>query len=473
MDCFFLFVSQRSADPRKRGSAALLAALLAVSSVGCVSAQTSQRLDRTYEAAGGGFREPTPQPEEPTEVDIEAWLDRDAIIALALARSPSLAAIAHRARSMVHAARAEGSLPAGELGLQAWNLPLTRPYTVGEAEMYMVELRQRFPALGSLDARARATAEDAQAMLAEVATEERLTAQRAADAYADYVHGRQDHALHHQHLALLEQMHSAVQARFTTGGARLADAARVDLELAKTRRSIARIDGDIARARSTINALLRRGVDAPLGPSPREVRAETVHLPLEDLLARASTSRGATLAADARVRAARARRDAAEAEAHIPEFTLGLGYWQDPMRRPGIGATASMSLPWLWGPQRHRLDEAIEFEASELSAEDGAGVELQSEVTVASTQLASFEQQLTVVHGQAVPAARSSIDAVRAAYTTGSASLLEWVDNARSVLDLQMEETDLTAELAHAVAALERAVGSQLPRVAVFTEEHP
>ena len=295
---------------------------------------------------------------------------------------------------------------------------------------------------------------------------------RAADAHADYVHGHQDHALHHQHLALLEQMQSAVQARFSTGGAGLSDVARVDLERAKTRRAIARIDGDIARARSAINALLRRGVDSPLG-APRDVGPETVRLPVEDLMARASTSRGAALAAQARVRAARARRDAAEAEARVPEFMVGLGYWQDPKRRPGFGATASMSLPWLWGPQQHRLDEARELEASELSLEDGARVELQSEVAGALAQLAASERELVVVRGQAVPAARRSIDAMRAAYTTGSASLVEWVDTARSVLDLEMEETDLTADLAHAVAALERAVGARLPRVAVSTEEYP
>ncbi len=43
-------------------------------------------------------------------------------------------------------------------------------------------------------------------------------------------------------------------------------------------------------------------------------------------------------------------REAAEAEARIPEFMVGLGYWQDPTMRPGVGVTASMSLPWLWGP---------------------------------------------------------------------------------------------------------------------------
>jgi outer membrane protein TolC len=450
--------------------ASILIPALCLPALGCASTQTTQVIDRVYRMASVHVR--APSAEEAPLPDLTGSIDRDALVALAVARSPSLEAVAHRARSMVHAARAEGALPASELGLQAWNLPLTRPYAAGEADMYMVELRQRFPALGSLDARARASADQAQAMLAEVATEERLTAQRAANAYADYVHGRQDHALHHQHLALLDQMQHAVQARLTTGGAGLADAARVDLELAKTRRAIARIDGDIARARATLNALLRRPVDAPLG-APREVGPETVRLGIDELLTRASTTRGATRAAEARVRAARARRDAAEAEAEIPELTVGVGYWQDPARRPGLGVTASMSLPWLWGPQRHRLEEAKERAASELSSEDGANVELQSEVTGARAQLVALEQELLVVHGQAVPAARRSIDAVRAAYTTGNASLLEWVDTARSVLDLEMEETDLSAELAHAVAALERGVGSPLPRVAVSTEEHP
>ncbi len=446
----------------------LMSALLS----GCVSAQTRQHLDRTYKAATRGVRVPTQQNAAEPDVDLAAPLDRDEVIALAVTRSPSLASVAHRARSMVHAAHAEGSLPSGELGVQVWNLPLTRPYAAGEADMYMLEIRQRFPALGSLDARARAKAEEAQVALAEVATQERLTAQRAADAYADYVHGTQDHALHHQHLGLLEQIQQAVQARFTTGGAGLADAARVDVELAKARRAIARIDGDIARTRSAINALLRRAPEAPLG-IPRQVVPETVRVPVDDLLIQARATRGETLAADARVRAAHARRDAAAADARHPEFTVGLGYWQDPTRRPGVGATASMSLPWLWGPQRYRLEEAKELEVSEQSSEDGSRVELQSEVTAAQAQLAASERELIIVHKQAVPAARRSIDAVRAGYTTGSASLLEWVDTARSVLDLEMEETDLTADLAHAVAALERAVGAQLPRVVVLTQEQP
>jgi outer membrane protein TolC len=400
--------------------------------------------------------------------DLSGPISRDTIVALAVSRSPGLTAMAHRARAMVHGARAEGSLPSPELGLEAWNLPLARPYAVGEANMYMVELRQRFPAAGSLDARARAMANEAHAVVAELASEERQTAQRAADAYADYVHGVRDHALHHDHLALLEQMQGAVRARYTTGGSGLADAARIDVEIAKTRRAIARIDGDIARARGTINAVLRRPADAPLGP-PSDIAPKTVRLSVDELLTRAEQNRGTFVAARDRIQAAQARREAAEAEARWPEFMVGVGYWQDPAMRPGFGANVSMSLPWLWGGQRHRVSEAREQEAAEASALAGASVEAQSEITEAHARVAAAERELQVLHAEALPAARRSIDAVRAVYATGNASLLEWVDAVRSALDLEMEEADIAAELAHSVASLERSVGTTLPLTALAT----
>ena len=92
-------------------------------------------------------------------------------------------------------------------------------------------------------------------------------------------------------------------------------------------------------------------------------------------------------------------------------------------------------------------------------------MELQAEVTGAYAQLAAYEQELRVVHEQAVSAARRSMEAVRAAYTTGNASLLEWVDTSRSVLELEMEETALTADLALAVAALEQRFGNVWPEI--------
>jgi len=421
-------------------------------------------LDRSYAVAASRLND-TPPITAPN-ADSVLPIERDTVVAQSVARSPALALMAHRARALVHAGRAEGSLPSAELGFEAWNLPLARPYALGDADMYMVELRQRFPPAGALDAQARAMAEEARAMLAELSSEERAVAERAASAFADYVQAIAEKRLQEQQLVLLERMGQAVSARYVTGGSGLADAARIDVEVAKTHRARARVEAEIARSHATLNAVLRRPPGAALG-EPHEAPAETVRLSLEELLARAEANRGATLSAAARVQAAAARREAAEAEARIPEFMVGLGYWQDPAMRPGLGLTASMSLPWFWGPQRHRVEQAKEEEAAEQANRDNAAIDAAIDVAEAYTRLRGLEAQLVVVRTRGLPAAQRSIEALAAAYTTGKATLLDWVDATRSVLDLEMEGIQLHGDLARGIASLERAVGTVLPRTAI------
>jgi len=125
---------------------------LVVVATGCVSARTSQSLDRSYDAAAVRLREP-PRRSTSERADF-AGRPFGPTGARCNRRSggpgsPALALMAHRAHALVHAGRAEGSLRPAELGFEAWNLPLARPYAFGEADMYMVELRQRFPAAGS------------------------------------------------------------------------------------------------------------------------------------------------------------------------------------------------------------------------------------------------------------------------------------------------------------------------------------
>ena len=131
------------------------AAALAALASGCVSTQTGRTLDRSYGAGMACAREaPRRSTERSTasETDLAGPVARDVVVAEAVAQSPAHAVMAHRAQALVHAGRAEGALPPADLGFEAWNLPLARPYALGEADTYMVELRQRFPAAGSLDA---------------------------------------------------------------------------------------------------------------------------------------------------------------------------------------------------------------------------------------------------------------------------------------------------------------------------------
>lgn len=443
--------------------------IVAASAASCVAGSTQRLADETLRMPSVQAAAAPREASREEEASLEAPVTRERVLALVVARDPGLTARARRARAMLHAARAEGSLPPPELDTQVWNLPLARPYALGEASMYMVQVRQMFPAPGSLDARSRAMVEEARAMAAELAAREQEVAWRAAQAYADYAHGALDHRVHTEHLALLAEMLDATRRRLAAGGAALRDVARVETEQAQTRRRIARIDGEIARARAALNALLLRPHRAPIGP-PTDLDPYTVDLPEQELLARSMRANGMLARARARVGAAQARSEAARAESRWPQFSTALGYWQDPQMRPGLGASVAMTIPWLWSGPGERAGEARENEAAEAASAREAAVDVRSEVGIALERLRALEREHVVLRAQSRPAAERSLDAIRSAYVTGGATLLDWLDASRTLLDVAMEEAEVTSNLAHAAADLERAVGERLPRTPTHNE---
>ncbi len=451
--------------------------VIAALSSACSFAPTRRQLDRTLELASPQATNSIPQSHRvsarpDTPVDLSARLQRDTLIAEALIRSPILAMMRHRARALVYAGRSETALPVGELGVQIWNLPIERPYALGEADMYMVELRQRFPPNRALDARARAMAHEAEATIAELAAEERIITERIDTLFSDYCQIVAERRVQERRRALLLRFLQTIRARYSTGGSALVEVSRIEAELAGVDRALARTNGDHSRVQSALNAILRRRPGSALG-EPLESAPMTVRLSLSELLARAEANRGTILAARARIRASVARREAAESEARIPEFMIGLGYWQAPAMRAGFGVSASMSLPWLWGPTRDRVRQSAEEESAERYVEESARVDIQTEVGEAHARLAALESQLTVIRAQALPAARRSMEALAAGYSTGGSSLLEWLDVARSVIELELDLVMLTADLQRVVANLERAVGANLPRVSLESGPTP
>jgi outer membrane protein TolC len=428
-----------------------------VASCGCLGQATRDRYEGVIRAAAA--RAAVPRAEAP-----RGAVTRDALVRAAVSRDPGIAARALRVRALAESARAEGALPSPEANAQVWNVPFARPWSLGDADMYMVELRQRLPAWGSLDARARVTLAEAGAGLAELSARERAVARRVTDAWADYTAGALHHRVHHEHLGVVEVMHAAARARAVTGGG-LEEFTRAELERARVLRQIARFDNDRRRASRALDALTLRAEATPLEPAV-EGRGETVRAPLTELMGRALARRAMVAEARSRVEGARAGLDGARAEATRPEFMVGLSGWFDPSHHNGYGATVGMTLPWLWGPGGARVAAGeARLSAEEAGVREAEGA-VRAEVIDAHARVEGIERELAVVRAEALPAADRALDAARAGYVTG-APLLAWLDAARMRLDLAMDEADLVVELARAVAALEEAVGEGLDRVAL------
>ncbi len=393
---------------------------------------------------------------------------RAAMVRAAVSHDPGITARAARVRSMVETARAEGAPPSPEVNAQAWNVPFSRPWALGDADMYMVELRQRLPAWGSLDARSRASLAGADAALAELSAREREVARRATEAWADYVASALHHRVHHDHLAIVEEMREATTARVAVGSG-LDELARVELERTRVLRLLARFDNDRERASRVLEVLTGR---RPAAPSELEDEAagETVSMTREALLERAVARQQRTRQARARVVAARATLDGARAEASRPEFMVGLSGWFDPNHHNGYGATVAMTLPWLWGPGGARVAAGEAGLAAEEASVREAEFTTREEVIEAHARAEGIARELSLVRVDALPAARRALDVARGRYVAGGGQLLAWLDVARMRLDLAMDEADLVVDLARAVAALEEAVGEALPRLALERE---
>jgi outer membrane protein TolC len=432
--------------------------LLVLLLAGCGSASSSSAFHVTLARRAAALSAPAPADDLPHT--------REGFTRAVIARDPGMAARVERAREAFEQAGVESSLPSPEAVAQVWNVPFSQPWSLGDADMYMIELRQRLPPPGLLGARERQGAAMASAALAELATRERELARRVATAWAEHLAASLHHRVHHEHLAVVDRMADAARARIAASRGALDDLPRLDAERARVLRLIARFDNDRRRAGRALNVLALHAVDAPLTLSD-DAPLESVSVPLEELLARAVTRRGAVVAARASLDAAREGATAAHAEATRPEFMVGLSAWLDPNHHNGYGAMAGMTLPWLWGPGRARERAATARVRAEESGVREVEAAVRADVVEAHARVEGALRELAIVQGDAARAADRSLDAAQAGYVTGATTLFAWLDAARLRLDLAMEAIDLRVELERALAALDEAVGEPLPRVRV------
>ncbi len=396
-------------------------------------------------------------------------VDRISILRAALRAHPGVDASEQRAHATEVGATA--SLPAPELMAQVWQVPIARPYAVDEAAMVMVGIGQRFPAPGSLGARARAGLQTAAAERAMADDRARMIRRDADHAFADYVEASARHAIHSEHRAIVATTVSLARARHSTG-ASLTDVTLAEVELARVEADVIGDGTRSAGARARLNALLGRHPSAPLGP-PFAGEPQIAAWDLQTELAKAEESRPQLRAAAAEQRARAEEAQAAAQEAKLPSFSLTALYFAPvgPMPVHGYGANASMSLPWLWGEASSRRDAAREYTKAARSEARAATFPVNGEVAMADSNMRSAALRFQVLKGRALPASHRSFDAAWAGYEAGRTDALTLLSARRAVVDIESEIVMARATLDHALAELDAAVGAPVPRRSIGPQD--
>ncbi len=408
---------------------------------------------------------PSTTPPVPTDsLDPTAPLTIDHAVALALSANPGLQAAAERVRGQSLLAEAEAKAPGPALSLDLWQVPLARPWAIYDSPMIMLALRQPIPPAGLLRRRAAARRHDALAGSHEREAQAQTLALAVRHAFIEYAAVSARHTLHVEHQEVSERVLQLARARQVVAGS-LLEIARAETEAARAHADVATDATTIDAARVRLNSLMARPPNAALGP-PVPLPDERPAVDATTLITRAHDLRPEPRAAAARRDAAGMDLEAARRAANLPEAELGLAFFPATRAQPinGYGLLVNIALPWLSGQGRKRRDAQAAF--TRAAGHDLAEVRLQVGREVAESLAAaeSAARRWQTLRGAALPASKRAREVALSGYEVGRADLLAMLTTEAAYVEISLEIIDAKAALDHALADLERASGSPLPR---------
>lgn len=378
-----------------------------------------------------------------------------AILALVERHNPEVAEVDARVRAAAARARARGRLPSPDLKYEQWGVPLAQPYDLGRADMVMLGLRQTLPAWGARAAEARAAQADTAMAAAGARQRRQELLVEARRAFARYYLADREVAVHREHVALTAELVNLARLHYQSGRGSQQDVLRLSLELSRLHGDLTTLEQERRANRALLNALMGRPVEAPLGPAAEYEEGDSGDPASGD------APRPEVEAAAGAVARGEAEVDRARREARLPTVMLGLDYQRMPMGhvRNGYGAMVALSLPWLWGDKRDRLDTAEESLRADQHALAAARTAAAYDLAAASARVEGAREGLAVIDRDLLPQARRSFEAARAGYGAGQTDAFALLDSLRSYLQIRIERVRAIARLLGSQADLARARG--------------
>ena len=383
------------------------------------------------------------------------------VVAHARVHNPDLAV----ARLRVDAARAVPPQAAAwddpVVAAESWDTPRAIPFD--DAENSILRLSQRIPFPGKLGLKGRMASRDVDIAGAEARLAELEVLEAVKATYWDLWLAERRIVVFERDLGLARELSAGAVARYAAGTASQPDALRAEVERAHvaTRLATARIAREAAVAR--LNEILSRAPDAPLG-SPEAPPPVHVPGPVDRLVTLARTHRP-----DLAVREAAIRRETdgvtLARRSYLPDFELSFSRFYNNDRRDGYGAMVAMTVPL---PFKYRRDAALDEARARLAAEEAKQRRSEDRaaaaVAVAHAAARSAAVELELLGATHIPHAEQTFAVSRTAYSAGGLDFGALVESLRMIESTHLQHLEAAVSFEKAYAALETAVGTELPR---------
>jgi cobalt-zinc-cadmium efflux system outer membrane protein len=287
---------------------------------------------------------------------------------------------------------------------------------------------------GKLDAAARQTLENARATGHRFIKAKYDLRNKVLSAYYDYALNAELIRLEQSNQQLLQTTAMVTEARNGAGTSGQTDVLKARNEVDMSGNDIANMQSQLPSQRAMINALLSRPAEAPL-PVPSDLPpARTIVYGDGELVELAAKQNPDLIALADEIRGQGQGIKLAKLQ-YVPDFNLSVG-------TDLMGVTQSLlgqaTIPIL---RYEALHAAIAQAEAKLRASEAmrrqAGNDLTAQIVADITIIRDANRQLELLEHTILPRAHQAVDVGRAAYETGHASLLDLLDDQRSLIAIE------------------------------------
>ncbi len=359
------------------------------------------------------------------------------------------------------------SLEDPELNVESWAIPLDQPTNFNQANMHMVNLRQRLPFPGKLRLRGEVASQEERMADARYRAKERQIIAAVKKGYYDLFMADRDIEILQGQLDVLGRMVKTAEARYTVGKVAQQDVIKAQVEQSELLNRVFAAEREHHHAEARLNTLLNRPPDAPIGRT-MERDPPTVSLEREELYRLTIESSPELNEASSDIKRAELSHELAIRNSRYPDFMVGIGYWYQPQGafQNTYSGMFTLTVPFFWTKAKH--DKEVE-EASAVIARTEAGYRAMKNRALFEVRenLVTFDaakKSIALYRTGLIPQAELSLKSAESAYQTGRLEFTGLLEAERALRDVRLGYYRALVALEQSLADLERAVGRDVIR---------
>lgn len=378
-------------------------------------------------------------------------------VRLAIQNSPRLVAVSRDVAAARQGTRAAGALANPQV---IYTPALTGGIGGGSDTELLVQ--QPLEINGTRVARRGGARAREQGTVANAVVELRAVVFDARSAYYELARARGQAALARDLLKTAEELNRLAQTQVELGARPAVEQTQTGIEGTRARQQVTLADAEVVGREAALNASLGRPADSPIGVVALSPTLTDTALPDAPTAMRQALAQRAEI--NAGIAAAEAQRqDARLARAEgIPDLAPQFRATSVTQGSQGGGFGVGVTLPFLdYGSRRGRVRQAEEVARAEEGRVAAIRLQIQQEVVRAIAQTRGAQAVLLAyTQGNLLADAERLLAASRLGYQEGKTSIVQLIEAQRTYRQVQNDYLNAQANLAVALAELERATGA-------------